>query len=488
MGNVFEAIKSFILSIPLKIIALIIGVFLVCHIYMSRGYVDAFVFAFLPIAFILACRFVGHPQKLFFIFLVLDYFIMGINRYYPIKSGLVMSIISVVMLLLVVLKYSWMNKDIHVECCFRNPMFVIWLIWFAYCVAQLFRPDIYSYPWFVGIGSYAFYALLSIFFISVFFKNYKSVKFFLALWSVCTLICVFKGLWQKFVGFDNAEKLWLYQGGGRTTHILYSGIRYFSFFSDAANFGIGMGMSLMVFGIAAFYQKKVWMKFYFGAVALLAGYGMMISGTRSAMMVPFAALATFIVCSGKVRSTVYGILILAGLYFFFNFTTIGNSVQYVRRMRSAFDTSDASLNVRLDNQAKLKPYMASRPFGVGIQMSKDPKWQHYTKVPEIATDSWFVKIWVETGIVGLALHLTLMAILFAWGGYIILFKIHNRELRGVMTAMFAGAIGVFAASYGNEVMGYPNGLVVWICEAFVFVSPYIEEHFEEEKDKELKTI
>lgn len=65
-------------------------------------------------------------------------------------------------------------------------------------------------------------------------------------WAILTLTAVIKAIWQKYVGFDSAEKYWLYVLGGSTTHIIYSGIRYFSFFSDAANFGAGMGFSMVV--------------------------------------------------------------------------------------------------------------------------------------------------------------------------------------------------------------------------------------------------
>jgi hypothetical protein len=36
-------------------------------------------------------------------------------------------------------------------------------------------------------------------------------------------------------------------------------------------------------------------------------------------------------------------------------------------MRSVFNTEDASLLVRLENQAKLKVYMADKPFGAGVE-------------------------------------------------------------------------------------------------------------------------
>ena len=78
----------------------------------------------------------------------------------------------------------------------------------------------------------------------------------LAVWSVLTLIAVGKACMQKFFGFNAAENYWLFVLGGRSTHIIHSGVRYFSFFSDAANFGGSMGLSMVVFSISALYYRN----------------------------------------------------------------------------------------------------------------------------------------------------------------------------------------------------------------------------------------
>lgn len=57
-----------------------------------------------------------------------------------------------------------------------------------------------------------------------------------------------KLLWQKFRWFDPAEVAWLMEGSWRT-HLLRSGVRYFSLFSDAGNFGAIMGMTTIIYSI-----------------------------------------------------------------------------------------------------------------------------------------------------------------------------------------------------------------------------------------------
>lgn len=48
---------------------------------------------------------------------------------------------------------------------------------------------------------------------------------------------------------------WLAEGGART-HIIATGTRYFSFFTDAGNFGSNMGFASVVFAIGHLYFKQ----------------------------------------------------------------------------------------------------------------------------------------------------------------------------------------------------------------------------------------
>lgn len=57
--------------------------------------------------------------------------------------------------------------------------------------------------------------------------------------------------------------------------------------------------------------------------------------------------------------------------FSFKFTTIGNNNYQINRMRTAFDSDDASLNVRLQNQILFANYLKSRPIGGGVGHAGD---------------------------------------------------------------------------------------------------------------------
>jgi cell division protein FtsW (lipid II flippase) len=153
-------------------------------------------------------------------------------------------------------------------------------------------------------------------------------------------------------------------------------------------------------------------------------------------------------------------------------------------MRSSFDTNDASLKTRHANQAKLKTYMSSRPFGCGIGTTGafGARYTPYLFVSQIPTDSWFVAIWVEFGEVGLKLHLFILFFCLIRGGYILMTRIRDRELYYKITGILCGYIGVVGASYGNPVLGQmPVSIITYMCLSFVFMSPRFQDQIDEQE-------
>lgn len=356
-------------------------------------------------------------------------------------------------------------------------------IWMIYCVLELFNPQSVSPKgWTMAIRSLAFYFFLVVVLTQLTMARYKYLKAMLAVWSVLTLIAVGKALVQKYVGFNAAENYWLFVEGGSVTHIIYTGVRYFSLYSDAANFGAGMGLAMVVFSIAALYYRNPWMKAYLLAVAAAACYGMLISGTRSALAVPFAGYAVFVLLSRNVRMVAAGVVALIAAFVFLNFTTIGQGNSIIRRARSAFNTEDASFRVRLENQARLRALMKDKPFGAGLGHGggKAKVFAPDAPLSQIPTDSWFVMIWVETGIVGLLLHIGILLYILARGAWLAVFRLRNTQLKGLITALVAGISGIVVMSYGNEVLGQiPTGAIIYMSMAFIFLSPRFDRELEE---------
>jgi hypothetical protein len=149
---------------------------------------------------------------------------------------------------------------------------------------------------------------------------------------------------------------------------------------------------------------------------------------------------------------------------------IANGNDQIRRMRSAFDPNEPSLQVRLKNQEILKGYLASRPFGGGIGHAGD-KAQRFLPnafLSHVATDSWYVMIWAEMGIVGLTIHLCILFYVIGKASYKVMFKIRDPIAKLKLSALIAGMAGIMAASYGNAVFGgMPTALLMYATMAII---------------------
>lgn len=106
-----------------------------------------------------------------------------------------------------------------------NTLTITSFIWAIYCVAQLANPTGVLEGWILSRGLIINGLIISVI-AALLCTRYKTLKTLLFLLSVLTLLAFGKALIQKYRGFDSYELEWL---KGNTTHIIHSGIRYFSF-------------------------------------------------------------------------------------------------------------------------------------------------------------------------------------------------------------------------------------------------------------------
>ncbi|PQJ76948.1 O-antigen ligase family protein [Polaribacter glomeratus] len=402
----------------------------------------------------------------FFTAIGLNFVILGIGRYVQgLPLGFAIDGIMVLTFLAIIFSrfrervdWSPANKDIT----------ILAAIWLGYCIFQLVNPEARMIePWIAGrgIGFYFFFFVILTFLL---IDNNKKLDAFLYFWGAFSLLATFKGTIQMLFGVDYAEQAWL-DNGGAETHILFGKLRVFSFFSDAGQFGGNQGYAGVVFIIYSM-AKKGFAKIFFLTVGILGLYGMMISGTRGSIAVPFAGFMTFFVLRKNVKILSVGVLFVAVIFVFFKFTMIANGNDQVRRMRSAFDPNEPSLKVRLDNQKILKGYLASRPFGGGIGHAGD-KAQRFLPnafLSNVATDSWYVLIWAELGIIGLTLHLIVLFYVMGKATYKVMFVIRDPITKFKMSALISGMAGVMLASYGNAILGgMPTALLIYASMALM---------------------
>ena len=131
------------------------------------------------------------------------------------------------------------------------------------------------------------------------------------------------------------------------------------------------------------------------------------SGTRTAIACLMAGFITYIFLSKSVRIAIPFSIAFAFFAFILVFTKIGDGNAQIRRMRSAFDSKDASANTRSINQETIKKYLKEAPWGIGIAQGYGsvPANNKYTLMSTIPADSEYVYIWIRTGIIGITTFL-----------------------------------------------------------------------------------
>lgn len=458
-------------------------VLLIVYSTLKMGILIGSVISLLPIMLLFFIALVQSPFLGFVMFFITNYFISGLSRYIKaVAPGITMDILLAIVIITLIINSFKKGSDIKFSNAF-NGLSLVAFIWLVYCVFEIFNPYSSSIvAWLTSVRGIGIYFFIIVVLVTVIMRKFKDFKRILFIWAILSLIAVLKALLQKTIGFDFAESRWLYFEGGSTTHIIYSGIRYFSIFTDAANFGTGIAFSGVIFGISSFYFEDKRMRFFYLFTAAACLYGMLLSGTRGSLAVPFVGLTIYAIISKKFKTLTITTILVAATFIFLRFTYYGQGNAYIRRMRSFFNTDDASYVVRVVNQARVRTYLYNKPIGVGIGMSRGNATNYRTDavLSNIPADSWYVLIWMETGIVGLLLHLLIILYIIFHGGYLVFFRLKDHQLKGLMAALLCGICGIYVASYSLEIIGqFPFGPIQYICMAFIFLSPVYDKELAE---------
>jgi hypothetical protein len=474
------------------LIVMTLVIYFCCRMGVGPKPAMSLVVGMLPASLLLLMACVRWPGCVLLIAGVANYVIMGLTRYISIPVPITILFEAMFAMIFVAFTLRIFNHKVDIISSF-NIYWLFLFIWFAYCMINVgngvtgrLRPS----EWYRSIRAWGVYPLVISIIIALHAKHYSFIQKFLILWAILTLAASAKGYYQRNSGFDQAEWAWLWAGGAKT-HLISTGVRYFSFFTDAANFGCSMGVSLVVFTIAALYNKNLILRLLYLAAAAAGGYGMLISGTRAAIAVPIVGMAMYtVLCKNWKVCVASGTGLVLGL-FILMFTQIGDNNPLVHRMRTAFDRDDASMNVRLENQKAIKAYMKEAPFGIGVgldwtNLSNKNKFYIVASTPP---DSDLVNIWIHLGEVGLVVYLLLQGLTLAVGSYLLLFRIQSIEIRGPLVGMICGCGGILVASYANMVyFQYPNGPLIYTCLTLVFLGPYFDKQYIAAKaQKEIET-
>ncbi len=475
-----KKLKRYTGSAKLNDPILMIGMFVMAVIFsfiLTKVSIQiAMILLIVPVGLIYLNRIFNDPKIGLITLIVLAWLAVGITRYIRgIPFGLSIDFFLVLTFVAVFFKSFYSGLDVKY---FKNDLVILLALWFLYALAEIMNPEALSKTaWFYAMRGVALYSLLTVPLVFILFRRVKYLNLFLYMWGVISILGSLKGFQQVYIGLDFAEQRWLNEVG-YITHVLFGELRVFSFYTDAGQFGAAQGAAGIVGVLVALNSKKTFDKVFFLIMGITGLWGMMISGTRGAIIVPLIGALLYLIHRKNLRVIMLGLVVIIGIYVFFKYTYIGSGIAQIRRMRTAFfPADDASLQVRLENRRVLEVYLASRPFGGGIGSAGNwgLRFSPNGFLANVATDSWYVQIWAEMGIIGLTLHLFILAYILTKSSYFIMFRVKDPELRGKLSALACAYAGVIGASYGNGVLGQiPTGILTYMSWGFLFMGPMLD--------------
>lgn len=456
---------------------------LAIYIFITSGFTG---FAFVcATPLIVLCAYISFRWSyiVFWTLIIVNYNLQFFNFNEWLPSGVPLSVYNELLeITLIAIAILDIRKDHHWGRSI-NLMFFAAFIWIILCVLEVFNDTcnlgINVGAWFVGFRLIAFQLLYFILIFTLYINSPEMLTKYLKVWAWLSLFSVYWTFKQKYIGLNPFENARINAYG--STHFVNGIIRYWSTFSDAANYGCNAAATSVAFLLIGLTSKFTKERFFYTIVGVLVLWGMFQSGTRVAMACFFAGLIVYIVLSKSVKFAIPIIILGVVSFSLLAFTDIGQGNAQIRRMRSVFNKNDASANVRDKNQATMAKYLQDAPWGIGIGIRSGdvPARNKYVVMSNIAPDSEYVYIWIHTGKIGLTVFLISMFIMLAGACWIVLFKLKNKSLSGIGSGFCCAFAAMQLGAYGNQVLyQYPNGLIFFGGLTIVYILPYLEKDWE----------
>ena len=288
----------------------------------------------------------------------------------------------------------------------KSPLSYMILLWLYFNVMQVLNPEAQSkLAWLYTVRSVAVQQV--VFFIGAYaFKdNRAGIMTILKLIMVMCFVSALYGLKQQFFGFSTQETLWMMADEERfQLYHQWNMIRIPSFCYDPTTFGILMVCFAVFCGALVLGATSRKHKILLSIMGMIALWATAYTGTRTAFgLVPVGAIFFAGLILSKRVLVIGGILAVLGVGFVLKSTSSG----VIFRIQSAFRPSqDDSMNLRLENQKKIQPYIQSHPIGGGLGSCGfwGKRFNPESELAKFPHDSSFVRMGVELGWIGLILY------------------------------------------------------------------------------------
>lgn len=466
-----------------RVVLLFLLFLLAIYNLATSGFTTFAIVCILPLIVLLVYTAFKWPYLVFWSLILVNYNIQffSFNEWLP--AGVPLSLYNELFeIALVAIALIDIRKDHHWGRSMNLMAFAI-LLWFLLCALEVFndtcRLGINIGAWFTGFRLMAFQLVYFLLIFSIYINSPETLTKYLKVWACLTLFSVYWTYKQKYIGLNPYEYARIHAWG--STHFVNGIIRYWSTFSDAANYGCNAAATSVAFILIGLTSKFTKERIFYIIVGLLALWGMFQSGTRTAIGCFFVGLMVYVILSKSVKMAVPIIIFSIVSFCLLAFTNIGQGNDQIRRMRSALNKNDASANARDINKATMAKYLRDAPWGIGIAIRSGdvPANNKYVILSNIPPDSEYVYMWIHTGRVGVTVFAFSMFLMLAGGCWIVLFRLKNKTLIGIGAGICCAFVAMQLGGYLNQVLfQYPNGLIFFGGLAIVYVLPYLEKDWE----------
>ncbi|MEO8109700.1 MAG: O-antigen ligase family protein [Ginsengibacter sp.] len=336
---------------------------------------------------------------------------------------------------------------------------IVFILYTIFNLIEFFNPDMQSRAgWLFRFKRYMVYVF-------VYIISYRLIdtpqrfRNFIKFWLYMGFLAAAYGCYQQWFGMlpmeisyiksDPVEYKLMFQGGM---------LRKFSFLSDVVSFGVLSGSMAVVALILAISEKRRKRKYKLFFGALIMTLGMFYSGTRTTTVILPAGMALYLFMTIRNKTTLITVFASAIIAFFILYVPVDNPV--LNRVRSTFNSQDASLNVRDVNRHYIQPYIYGHPIGGGIATT-GTEGLNYNPDHVLAgfpPDSGLLKAALEMGYVGLAFTMFFyLVILYQCIDYY--FRLKNPEYKTYVAAIAAALFAMIVTQYAQVSIGQIPGAI-----------------------------
>jgi O-antigen ligase len=291
------------------------------------------------------------------------------------------------------------------------------------------------------------------------FTSFDQVKLLIKIWFVLVFLAALYSFKQRYIGLADYESFVYTNALKSSLYITWGKLRVFSFLNDPMSYAMVLLYTLILsfgmFFLSMSHARKI-LLFVFFIVVL---WSLLLTGTRTAYFLLPVGLIVFglITLNWRILLIVFfGLIMGAGVIF-----TSSNPQFHI--FKTAFRGSeDASMNVRLQNQQFIRPYIFQKPQGWGLASTGGfgRMYNGGTVIGNFPPDSEYVRIAIENGWIGLLAWLIIQFLIFR-SALLDFFTVSDKQFKIYFATFLTLFYVIIIAQYPQEALRVPpTGIIV----------------------------